>query len=514
MGLWASYFLGEAFLHHRGHIRMAILPNLLFAALLLVPLPRKLAASRSVRWMRFCVALCAAFALLWHETAFPPLSRTVRFLSGLGGLSPAYLVRFVGGALDPLALGVLLLLGVACVVLNRRMTLAPLALAAILSVPLFAPASAAAETDGFLERFFDAESRRVVHLGAQPGAAPAFDVVVLHVCSLAWSDLRAVELDRDAFFRQFDLVLTDFNTASSYTNPSAIRLLRATCGQSRHAELYRETRRECYLLDALRARGYSTYTAIDNVAPAYRFPEDIAAFGHADAPIDPRGLPVRQLDFDDSPIYDDLAVLQRWWDLRRSSPAPRAVLYADLTTMHGGAHWVDDRQWWKRGRATLYREFGERLFANLTAFFQMLQASGRNHVVVFVPEHGMALQGSSIQPPDMREIPLPDLTTVPVGVKLIGGAASPSPGERQVRVAKPTSYLAIAYLLSSFLQEQRFDRDHLLSAQVVAGIPETPFVAENEGALAIRKDGKVLWLDKQGRWTALPESASSRPNVP
>lgn len=505
MGLWTFYFLGKTYLYYRGYIHFEFLMNLLLALFLVIPLKEKIPARRFLRALRFVIALIAAFLLLWHETWFPPLLRTIRLLSETGGISPAYIARFLRDSVNVLEVGVLALILAVCLFLNKRVVLTPLAVAAIISVPLFAAKDTTGNIGDYLAQFYGAESKRIVHFEAPRGAAPDFDVIILHICSLAWDDLRAVGLDKDNFLRRFDVVFTDFNTVSSYTNPSAIRLLRANCGQPRHRDLYDETRTECYVFDTFRGLGYQTYTAIDNGAPSYRFVEDITRHAHADRPIEIKDLPIRQYDFDTSPIYDDLAILNRWWDMRQSSSVKKAMLYMDITTMHGGAHWADDPQWWKKERSVLYREFGQRLFLNLDNFFKKLEATGKNFVVVFVPEHGMALRGSSIQSPDIRDIPLPAITTAPVGIKLIGVGISPLP-ERQVTVSKPTSYLAISHLLSSFVAAPQFGRDSMLRKDNIDTIPETRFVSENEVSLVVRKDNDVYYFGKEKKWTRLPES--------
>jgi len=506
MGLWTFYFLGKAYLYYRGYIRFEFLMNLLFALFLVIPLKKKIPARRFLMALRFVITLSAAFLLLWHETWFPPLLRAIRLLSETGGISPAYIARFLRDSVNVIEVSALALILAICLFLNKRIVLTPLAFAAIISVPLLAAKDTTGNIGDYLERFYDAESKRVVRLEAPPGTAPDFDIIILHICSLAWDDLRAVGLDKDDFLLRFDVIFTNFNTVSSYTNPSAIRLLRANCGQPRHKELYGETRQECYVFDTFRSQGYQTYAAIDNDAPSYRFVEDIMAHGHADRPVEIKDLPIRQYDFDTSPIYDDLAILTRWWDIRQRSSAKKAMLYMDITTMHGGAHLADDPQWWKKERSVLYREFGRRLFGNLDTFFKTLEASGKNFVVVFVPEHGMALRGSSIQSPDIRDIPLPSITTAPVGIKLIGEGISPLP-EQQVTISKPTSYMAISHLLSSFVSAPRFGRDSMLSKDIVDAIPETKFVAENEVSLVVRKDNDVYYFGKEKKWIKLPESA-------
>ncbi|HYQ48515.1 MAG TPA: cellulose biosynthesis protein BcsG, partial [Thermodesulfovibrionales bacterium] len=448
MGLWSFYFLAKVYLSFRGYIRLAFLMNLVFAGFLLLPIPQKFPARRLFTGVRFTVALVIAFLILWHETWFPSLRTTIQLLSETGGISPSYIIRFLKTSVSILEVGILLLILIACILLGKRITLTPLALAGICAVPLLAAKGAGTDMGTYLEQFYRSEAKKTVHFPQPDAGRPPFDVIILNICSLSWDDLRAVNMDNDPFLKQFDLLFTNFNTVSSHTTPSALRLLRAACGQTSHSDVYRETRNECYPLEALRKNGYTTYAAIDNDAPSYRFVEDIILHGRADKPIEMRDLPIRQIDFDNTPIHDDLALLNRWWDMRLRSPSARAALYADLTTLHGGAHWADESQWWKKDRHTYYREFAQQLFSNLSTFFRTVEESGRNAVVILIPEHGMALRGSSIQAPEVREIPLPSITTVPAGIKFIGKGFSAIP-ENQVIVSKPTSYHAYAHLLSA-----------------------------------------------------------------
>jgi len=505
MGLWSFYFLAKVYLSFRGYIRFAFLLNVLFAGFLLLPLPHRLPARRFFKVMRFVLGVIFAFLILWHETWFPSLKTTLQLLAETGGISPSYIIRFLKNSVSIIEAGILLMILAACILLNKRITLTPLALAGICAVPLFAAKGATSDIGTYLEQFYRSESKRTIHFSEPDANRPDFDVIILNICSLSWDDLRAVHMENDPFLKQFDLLFTNFNTVSSHTTPSAIRLLRAACGQTRHDDLYRETRNECYPLEALRRHGYVTHAAIDNDAPSYRFVEDIITHGRADKPIEMRDLPVRQIDFDNTPIYDDLAILNRWWDMRLRSPSPKAALYADLTTLHGGAHWVDDAQWWKKDRKVYYREFAQRLFGNLSTLFRTIEGSGRNAVVILIPEHGMALRGSSIQASEVREIPLPSITTVPAGIKFIGKGFSAIP-ENQVIVSKPTSYHAYAYLLSALMAGPSFERDALLTQSTISGIPETPFVSENADAVVVKKGSTLFFFGKDKKWIELPQT--------
>lgn len=507
MGPWAAYFLGAAYLHLRGVLRLEPVPLLVLALLLVAPLPRALAARRAGRVARHLLALAAAAGLLWRASWLPAPGRALRLLEETGGrISPAYVLRLAADAVDPLDLVALAALAAATVLLARRIAVAPLAFGAIAAVALAGGGPGGAEPAAALERFFAAEARRSVRLPAAPAGAP-FDVVLLHVCSLSWDDLRASGLDGHPFLRGLDLVLTAFNSVSSYTNPSALRLLRAPCGQPRHAALYRDAPPGCFLLDGLRRAGYRTWTAVDNDAPSYRFVEEVRAYGHADPPLPLDGIPVRQVDFDGTPIHDDAALLRRWLEARRASGVPRAALYADLTTLHGGAHRVDDAAWWRRSRAERYREAAERLFANLEAFFGELRRSGRPTLVVLVAEHGMALAGSTLQPPDVREIPLPAITTVPAAVKLVAPDLPERPAQ-PVQVSSPTSYLALAHLVSAALDAPRLRPEALASPEALGRLPRTAFVAENEAATVVRSGDAVLWRAGDRAFAPVPPAAA------
>jgi uncharacterized membrane protein len=181
MGLWAFYFLGKVYLYYRGYIRFDFLLNLLFALFLVIPIPQKLPARRFLRGVRFIVAVAAAFLLLWHETWFPPLLRTVRLLSETGGVSPAYIIRFLRDSVNITETGILILIFAICLFLNRKVVLTPLALAAIISVPLLAAKSGTANVDNYIEQFYHTESKRVVSFTELHQGSPVFDIIILHI---------------------------------------------------------------------------------------------------------------------------------------------------------------------------------------------------------------------------------------------------------------------------------------------------------------------------------------------
>lgn len=60
-------------------------------------------------------------------------------------------------------------------------------------------------------------------------------------------------------------------------------------------------------------------------------------------------------------------------------------------------------------------------------------------VVVIVPEHGAALVGDKMQMSGLRDIPSPNITHTPVGIKLIGMKALHQGSPLQIKNAEQLS---------------------------------------------------------------------------
>jgi cellulose synthase operon protein YhjU len=136
-----------------------------------------------------------------------------------------------------------------------------------------------------------------------------------------------------------------------------------------------------------------------------------------------------------------------------------------------------------------------KLLDDIDRFFDLLETSGRKVVVVIVPEHGAALHGDGVQIAGMREIPTPQITLAPVGVKFIGMSAD----ERQHVVNQSTSYLALASLLSNTLQQYQ-ENTALNVDALVKNLPETPYVAENESLAVMKYGANYYSRNSEGVW--------------
>ena len=505
LGGWSVYFAAKLFLYFRGHIPLDLPLNLLFFLLLLAtaspswPPPAR-AARRLLAWL-------AAAALLWHDSWLPSPSFVGGFLTS-GALPP---LSYIATFLRPLLLSreTLALAAVAAAVGFSRSHIHltwPIAAAFFFAGVHSSYHPAAAGLDGRLARFYDEQADRRVSFTVRPRAP---DLILIHVCSLAQDDLSAAGLADDPFWSGFDVLFTNFNTVTAHSGPSALRLLRAVCGQTPHGNLYAFDPR-CSLLDALRGAGYRTYAALDHDGAYQGFGEAIRSYAHTDAPLPLAGLPVRWIGFDGTPISDDEAVLKRWWDRRRSDGGGPAALYANIITMHAGSHLAGSVRWWKTPPRDRYRSAFSDLTRGVDSLEKRIASSGRSAVLVFVPEHGAALRGSSIQAADLREMPLPYITIAPVGIKLIGFPAAAS---KQIVVSKPTSYLGLASVLADILRTPPPYSSEVLS-HFAESLPETPFVSENESGIVLEADGKFYLKARQGSWTPLPPDALAGRSLP
>jgi cellulose synthase operon protein YhjU len=505
MGVWSFYFLAKLYLYFRGYLRLDFVLNLLFMIFVVLPVPARLKFRRSLTAAKYILGAVLGLLLLWHESWLPSPGSMFAFIQGGGMPSKEYVYRFLLDFFNPweaAALGGVLFLSF---LIRDRVRLTPVVIVLLLIVPIREIGHHPGGSQNDLDAFYRSESGRVVHFEKTSG--PDFDIILLHVCSLSWDDLKEIGLEADPFFKQFDYLFTAFNSVTSYSNPSAIRLLRSSCGQPGHNSLYDDASDGCYLFEALRKQGYETYFTLNHDGAYGNFAAQVKAQGYLDPPIIPADAPIQAYDFDGSAIFDDYTVLENWWKIRQASGLKKVAVYYNTISLHDGAHRADDKEWWKRDRVKQYKGFVGKILGDLTRFFDLVASSGRNAVIVFVPEHGMALRGNPIQVAGLRDIPFPQITFVPVGVKLIGQGHGRDDLQPQI-VSKPTSYLVLSSLLASFMEQSPFRPGGSTPGDRAARLPKTDFVAENQGIRIMKKGADYFLYGKEKKWIALPKDAS------
>lgn len=519
MSFWAFYFLLKTVLHFSGHLHMQWLPNLLLAAWVFWPIQH-----RRLRLLRTVVATLCAIWLLQVESGLPSIGRALSQAHLLAGFSTGYMLELLGRLVS---LQQLLIFGGALLlyaVLSTRIRFATLAMLGIVAVGLHsawstqrataastvavapaggngspANASSTLTPDTMLSAFFEREQQRKL----QPHApSTPFDVVILHVCSLAWDDMEAIGLTQHPFVAQAPLVFTQFNSASSYSGPASLRLLHGMCGQASHEGLYKGLDSSCYVFPALESVGYQAQGLLNHDGVYDNFAKELEERGGMRGKLlSNDGAPIAYRSFDNSPIHSDYGTLHQWQQARAAqSPDKPVALYYNSITLHDGVHAPGGST---SNSIATYKPRLQQLLDDFTRFSSDLQASGRPTVLIMLPEHGANLRGDSMQIPGMREIPTPRITLVPTLVYLLN---TPQPAAPQIRVDKPVSYLDLFTLLDGMFQDSPFKAGAQPLAQRVQGMSTTDFVTDNETVTMLRMPDQQYWMRSKGTTTWVPYS--------
>ncbi|EIY1909664.1 cellulose biosynthesis protein BcsG [Klebsiella pneumoniae] len=540
LGGWNFYFLVKFALLWAGYLNFHPMLNLVFLAFLLVPIPRE-----KLHRIRHWIAIPLGFALFWHDTWLPGPESIFSQGSQIAGFSASYIwdliVRFINWSM----VGAFFVLLVLWLFISQwlRVTVFVSAMIVWLAVspllpaftlwPAGQPTTAAATTaqantganaaagaasspansdippqtepptsanlTNWLNAFYAAEQKRKTPFPDQlPTDAQPFDLLVINICSLSWSDIEAAGLMDHPLWKHFDIVFKNFNSATSYSGPAAVRLLRASCGQLSHTNLYQPSGADCYLFENLAKLGFNQQLMLGHNGLFGDFLKELRSLGGMQSPLmDQTGLPVSLQAFDGSPVYEDLAVLNRWLKTEEASSNPRNATFYNTLPLHDGNHFPG------QSKTADYKVRAQKLFDDLDNFFTELEKSGRKVMVVVVPEHGGALKGDKMQVSGLRDIPSPSITNVPTAVKFFGMKA-PHEGA-PIIIDQPSSYLAVSELVVRALDGKMFSEDSVNWQQYVANLPQSAAVSENANAIVIQYQGKPYVQLNGGSWVPYPQ---------
>lgn len=523
LGLWNLYFLIKLALLWGGYLNLQVLPNLLFAAVLLVPL-----RLRALAILRTLIAIPVGVALFYQDTWLPPFSRLLD-QPGVLNFTRDYLFELAGRFIDLNVCGALLILVIVFFSVRQWLRLTSVTLACLawlgfsglpimqVTVPTVQASSEVAggtlpvstaepdspTLDAYLQKFYSTEAARQVKFEPSDSAAQPFDLLLINICSMAWDDLEAVGLRDNPLLAQMDMVFDNFNSATAYSGPAAIRLLRASCGQQPHSKLYGMAPQQCLLMDDLRKLGFTSEVMLNHTGQFEGFIDEVRAQGALPDPaVSTADLARTLVGFDGSPIWRDREVLDKWWRHRSAQEDARVALFYNTTTLHDGNRIVTADG---GTRSADYKTRAQSLIDDLGAFLKQLEKSGRRVVVVIVPEHGAALHGDRMQISGMREIPSPSITHVPVGIKLIGMGSNPR--SEPLHVTGSSSYLALSEIISRLYAAPPQSPGQGPDWQVLlANLPQTPMVSENAGTVVLDYAGKpYVRIKEKGAWLPYPQ---------
>ncbi|WP_380182387.1 cellulose biosynthesis protein BcsG [Kalamiella sp. sgz302252] len=533
LGGWNFYFLIKFALLWFGYLNFHALTNLVFLAWLLLPLPNE----RLHRWRNW-VSIPIGFALFWHDTWLPGPQSIASEGSQLVGFSGAYLLDLVNRFVNWQMVGVGFVMLVLYLFISQWVRVSVLVSLMLLWInvvnmagPSFAllptkevtppvalntaaqPNKAAASANAmdqsapptsanltaYLNKFYESEKQRATHFpDSLPADSAPFDILVINICSLAWSDVDVAQLRDHPLWKHFDIVLNNYNSATGYSGPAGIRLLRASCGQTSHSDLYKPTDQRCYLFDNLAKLGFKEQLMMDHTGVFGNYLQELRDDGDLQAPLmSQAGINPSWTSFDSSPVFNDGELMQRWLDNRQKSADARTATFYNLIPLHDGTRELGST------KTAAWQPRAKLLFDQLDAFLTNLDKSGRRVMVMVVPEHGAALQGDKMQMSGLRDIPSPSITHVPVGIKFVGMKA-PHQGQ-PLSVEAPTSLLALSDLVSRVVDGQVFNAANVNMSMLTENLPQTQVVSENDNAVVMMYQGKPWIRLNGGDWVAYPQ---------
>ncbi|CAI1747739.1 cellulose biosynthesis protein BcsG [Serratia nevei] len=532
LGGWNLYFLAKFALLWFGYLNFHALPNLVFMAFLLMPIP----SQRLHRWRHY-LAIPIGIALFYHDTWLPGINSILSQGSQLAGFSAQYLLELIGRFINWQMIGAAFVLFIAYLFVAQwvRVTVFTVAALVWLNIVNIAgpavsllPATSTAAAGGantpatsapaagdaapadslpptsanltaYLNQFYEREKGRTTAFPASlPADAQPFDLLVINICSLAWADMDAVNLQNHPLWSKMDIMFDNFNSATAYSGPAAIRLLRASCGQLSHRDLYQPVNQQCYLFDNLAKLGFKEQLMLDHSGVFGNFLKELREQGDMQAPLmSQAGIGNELTSFDGEPIYNDLELLTRWLDQQQKGGDGRTATFFNVIPLHDGNRFVGSN------KSADYPPRAQKLFDQLNTFLDQLEKSGRKVVVVIVPEHGAALVGDKMQMSGLRDIPSPNITHTPVGIKLVGMKAPHQGNPLQIKT--PSSYLALSELVSRLVDGKVFSEPSVDWQALTQGLPQTPVISENDNAIVMLYQGKPYIRLNGGDWVPYPQ---------
>lgn len=516
LGNWNFYFLVKFALLWQGLIGFHSFENLLLAVFILLPVRQPV-----LSYGKQILTVLAASLLFYYDSWLPSIDRLLSQIALITKFDTVYLSE-LAERISLLTIVSSLLIGwLLYAILSIRVRIGLLVMLSLMSLvgweqfngtlnlgapimPVVAVNTSNPQPEKsnqpnlstVLQAFFETESTRVVSF-PRPGSKDIpFDLIFIHVCSLSWDDVKAVELDSHPLWKRFDFLFTRFNSATSYSGPAAIRIHRANCGQTNNAGLYKPVSDQCYLMRSLELSGFETQLAMNHDG---HFDDFLKLIQEQHFNVKPQSLvgeTVVQQAFDNAPIYDDLSVLTHWLDKRDKALSPRVALYYNTVSLHDGNRLTGRKMNFDSIQS--YKIRLTSLLDNIESFLEKYERTGRRAVVAVVPEHGAAIQSEQMQMAGVREIPSSRVTLVPVGIKVLGAGVQRQGS--QFIIEADTSYLALSQIVANMLENSPYIGSDFIPADYVRDLPVTPFVAQSESSTVMKYNDRYFWRQGSEAW--------------
>jgi cellulose synthase operon protein YhjU len=527
LGWWNIYFISKIALYIQGTIDFHPLEN--FALLFFIALP---VSRQKLNAIRHVAAFVFAAWLMHYDSYLPPIERLLAQTDQLLQFEFSYLVELIGRVISFQALISVFVLCACYFFFSKLLRVSVFVFVAMLyisvsensqlattafahpatiqnkkEIPSKDPAQIAEMSDAILndmtQDFFAEEASRQVIFNTDRITDTPFDLLFLSTCSIAWDDIEIAGLADHRLFKEFDIMFDNFSSATSYSGPAVIRLLRASCGQQEHDQLFTPpSSKQCYLFDNLVNLGFKENLLMNHNGVFDNFLDLVKNNGGLTADLmSQTDLTPYQRSFDGSAIFRDRQVLDKWWTQRLNSSDDKVAALYNTISLHDGNRIINANS---TTSLISYKQRLKNLLDDLYAFFKTLEKSERNIVVALVPEHGAGIRGDKMQISGMREIPAQTIVHTPVGIKIFGKGIQRE-GET-VHIAKPSSYLAISQLIANILEQNIYQSNSFDVATLITDLPETQVVAQNSGSTVIEVGGKYYVSLDGTSWIEYPNN--------
>lgn len=343
------------------------------------------------------------------------------------------------------------------------------------------------------DAFYEKEKERAVKMPeALPEDFTPFGIVIVNICSLSDDDLNATAMAAHPVFRRFDLRFESFNSATSYSTPASMRLLRASCGQETEADMYAQRKPSCELMTQLSTLGFRPSVFLDHNGTYGDYLKTLGNLAGLPQEInDQKNLKIAYRSFDGSPVFDDGDVFRQYERSVLSDAGSSDVTFFNLIALNDGNRFADS------GKSASYPKRLSKLLDDLNDFMDALERSHLRVALMVVPEHGAQFRDDHMQIATLREIPTSRITKVPVYVRFFGKART----SEQINLKGYYSYLALSDLVRRCIENNYYgDKGDLKT--LTEDLPQTWPVSEATNAEFMLFKGKEFYRLKKEPWSA------------
>ena len=532
LGAWNVYFIFKFALLYAGYLNFHPLLNLAFMAFLLIPI-----GNRAGTVFRAAIAFPLGLALFYHDTWLPSAHSIFLLYDQVADFSVSYLLELFNRFINIRMLLIAFVIWVGYLFINqwvRVSTFVILSMIILMCLSVKWPATAAfmatqqsdiqhnvsfqkalvppegtlsENIERYISDFWGREEKKENPFArlSMKKSMP-FDILFIHVCSLSLDDIRAVHLENHPVWKKFDITFDKFNSAASYSNPATLRLLRGSCGQAKFESLFAPTSPDCYLLKNISELGFKEQLLLDHSGAYGNMLNDLKAQGGlSEVPLMPQlDIPLQMKSFYGGKIFSDKIILDRW--MKGLKGSSRTVTFFNTIALHDGNRVL------KSNSLVPYEHAVKNLLDLVDDLFEKLNASGKKTMIIFMGAHGRNYSGDAVQVSGLRDIPSPEITQVPVGIKLTGFSPDDNTFNQTIHIKKPSSFYALSELIAWIINGNLFEKGTASSLTTLANqLSITPLVSQNQGASVINYANKVyIKLRNEFEWIPLPKHRITR----